>query len=48
MTEIDLVGENLLFLMKTVFRVLNKGKVKFLQIKHDTIRQKCYQKNEKR
>ena len=27
---------------------LNKGKVKFLQITQDTIRQKCLQKHEKR
>ena len=46
MTKINLVGEKLLFLMNTIF--LNKGNVKFLQIKQDTIRQKCCQKYEKR
>ena len=37
-TEIDLVRVKKPFLTNTSF--LNKGKVKFLQIKHDTIRQK--------
>ena len=46
MAEIDLVGEKQPFLMSTSF--LSKGKVKFLQIKQDTVRQKCCQKHEKR
>ena len=37
-TEIDLIGEKQPFLSNT--RFLNEGKVKFLQIKQDTIRQK--------
>ena len=37
-TETDLIGEKQPFLTNTLF--LNKGKVKFLQIKEDTIRQK--------
>ena len=39
----DLVREQQPFLKNTSF--LNKGKVKFLQIKRDTKRQKCFQKN---
>ena len=46
MTENDLVREKEPFLTKTSF--LNKDKVKFLQIKQETIRQKCCQKHEKR
>ena len=46
MTEIDLAGEKKAFLTNTSF--LNKGKVKFLQIKENTISQKCYQKHETR
>ena len=45
-TEINLVGEKYSFLMNTSF--LNKYKVKFLQMKQDTIRQKRFQKNLKR
>ena len=45
-TETDLVGEKQPFLTNTFF--FNKGKVKSLQIKQDTIRQKCCQKHEKR
>ena len=45
-TEIDIVGEKQPFLTNTPF--LNKGKVKFLQIKQDTVRQKCDQTHEKR
>ena len=41
-TEIDPIGEKLPFLTKKPF--LNKGKVKFLQIKQDTIRQKHEQR----
>ena len=37
-TEIDLIGEKKPFLTNAPF--LNEGKVKFLQIKQDTIRQK--------
>ena len=37
-TEIDLIGEKKPFLTNTSF--LNEGKVKFLQIKQDNIRQK--------
>ena len=44
-TEIDLVGEKQPFLQNTSF--LNKGKVKFLQIKQYTIRQNA-SKNMKR
>ena len=40
-TEIDLVREKLPFVTNTYF--LNKGNVKFVQIKQDTIRQKCCQ-----
>ena len=42
-TEIDLVEP---FLTNTSF--LSKGKVKFLQIRQDTVTQKCCQKHEKR
>ena len=42
---IDLVVEKQPFLTNTSF--LNKDKVKFLQIKQDTIRPKCCQKHEK-
>ena len=45
-TETDLVGEKQPFLTNTSF--LNKSKVKFLQIKQDTIKQKHCQKYEKR
>ena len=45
-TEMDLAGEKQPFLTNTSF--MNKGKVKFLQIKQDTIRQKYCQKHEKR
>ena len=44
-TEIDLAGEKQLLFMNSSF--LNKGKVEFLQIKEDTIRQKCCQKHGK-
>ena len=44
--EIYLVGKKKPFLMNKSFLV--KDKVKFLQIKQDTIRQKCYQKDKKR
>ena len=44
-TEIDLAGEKQLLFMNSSF--LNKGKVEFLQIKEDTIRQKCCQKRRK-
>ena len=37
-TEVDLIGEKQPFLTNIPF--LNEGKVKFLQIKQDTIRQK--------
>ena len=37
-TEIDLIGEKQSFLTNIPF--LNEGKVKFLQIKQDTLRQK--------
>ena len=37
-TEIDLIGEKLSLLTNTPF--VNEGKVKFLQIKQDTISQK--------
>ena len=37
-TEIYFIGEKLLFLTNTP--LLNEVKVKFLQIKHDTIKQK--------
>ena len=37
-TEIDLIGEKQSFLTNIPF--LNEGKVKFLQIKQDPIRQK--------
>ena len=37
-TEIDLIGETQTFLTNTPF--LSEGKVKFLQIKQDTIKQK--------
>ena len=46
MTEIYLVGEKQPFLRNVSF--LNKGKVKFLQIKQETLRQKCCQKHERR
>ena len=45
-TVIDLVGEKQPFLTNTSF--LNKCKVKFLQIKQNTITQKCCQEHEKR
>ena len=45
-TEMDFVRERQLFLKNKPF--LNKGKVKSLQIKQDTIRKKCRQKHEKR
>ena len=45
-TEIDIVREKWLFLTNTSF--LSKGKVKFVQIKQDNIKQKCCQKHEKR
>ena len=45
-TEMDFVREKQLFLKNKPF--LNKGKVKSLQIKQDTIRKKCRQKHEKR
>ena len=45
-TETDYVKEKQPFLTNISF--LNKGNVKFLQIKKDTIRQKCCQKHEKR
>ena len=45
-TEIDLVREKQPFLTKISF--LNEAKFKFLQIKKDTIGQKCCQKHEKR
>ena len=44
-TEIDVAGEIQLFFTNTSFS--NKGKVKFLKIKEDTIRQKCCQKQGK-
>ena len=44
--EIYLVGEKQPFLMSTSFMI--KDKVKFLQIKQDTMRQKCCQKHQKR
>ena len=43
-TEIDLVRKKQPSLRNTSF--LNKGKLKFLQIKQATTRQKCHQKRE--
>ena len=45
-TETDTVSEKWTFLTNTSF--FNNDKVKFLQIKQGTLRQKCYQKHEKR
>ena len=45
-TEIDLVGEKQPFLTNKSF--LSKGKNKFLEIKQETIKQKCCQKYRKR
>ena len=42
--ETNLVGKINKRFWQTSF--LNKGKVKFIQIKQDTIRQKCYQSHE--
>ena len=42
--DIYLVGEKYPFLMTTSFFI--KDKVKFLQIKKDTMRQKCCQKHD--
>ena len=44
--ETYLAGEKKRFLIKTSFFI--KGKIKFLQIKEDTLKQKCCQKHENR
>ena len=45
-TEIDLVKKKITISVKHIF--FDRGKVKFLQIKQDTIKQKYYQNHDKK